>query len=87
MQYKVLSASLRREDGIYKQGEYIEIGSKKDAERLSSFGCILIEKAEQKPEKVKEVETIKEVKELKEVEAVKTVKPQERKQYGGKKKK
>lgn len=69
MQYKILSASLGRDEKIYKQGTYIGIESKEEAEELSSFGCILIEKA-------KEVE---EVKELEEVEEVKEVKHQGRK--------
>lgn len=60
MQYKVLSASLGRDKKIYKQGEYIEVESAKEAEELSSFGCILIVNA-------------KEVKILKESEKVKNV--------------
>jgi hypothetical protein len=60
MQYKVLSASLGRDDEIYKQGEYIEIESMKEAEELSSFGCILIVNAKE-VEIVKEIETVKNV--------------------------
>jgi hypothetical protein len=57
MRYKVLSASLGRDDKIYKQGEHIEIESEKDAERLSSFGCILIEKAKKIIEQPKTADT------------------------------
>jgi hypothetical protein len=77
MQCKVLSASLGRDGKVYKQGEYIEIGPDKEAEELSSFGCVLIEA-------VKKVEKVKDVKE---VEEVGKVKPSQSKQYGGKKKK
>jgi hypothetical protein len=45
MKCKVLSASLERNGKIYKQGEYIEIDTEKDAERLSSFRCVLFENA------------------------------------------
>lgn len=74
MQCKVLSASLGRDGKIYKQGKYIEITPDKEAEELSSFGCVLIEKA-------------KKVEEVKEVEEVEEVKPPQSRQYGGKKKK
>jgi hypothetical protein len=57
MKCKVLSASLERDGKIYKQGEYIEIVSEKDAERLSSFGCILLEKAKKVMEQPKMPDT------------------------------
>lgn len=74
MQCKILSASLGRNGRIYKQGAYIEIESRKDAEELSLFGCISI------PE---ENEVIK----RKEIEKAKPIRPQQKKQNGGKKKK
>lgn len=57
MQYKVTSASLGRDEKIYKQGEYIEIESNKEAEELSSFGCILKEKAKKVMEQPKTPDT------------------------------
>jgi hypothetical protein len=57
MKCKVLSASLGRDGKIYKQGEYIDIEFEKDAERLSSFGCILVEKVKKVMEQPKMQDT------------------------------
>lgn len=79
MQYKVLSASLGRNGEIYQHGSYIEIESQKEAEELSSFGCILIEK-EVLPDKKPEEEVLSEERVESHSTGVKT-------QKGGRKKK